>query len=258
VAAIDALSGDQFRQHVANVNNFYEAAPASVARAGRAWYPTVHGMVEHEVKGTSWDHAAGSGIVAATSPGVDWNSTNKNVLGAAKKLKTADFDALKRGDRSPIKGTEIARSPTSNILKAQRIMDGENPDDVLTGFKTNSFFHNIHNPADPNPVTVDGRAFDINNNAMTGWTKSRGISGKGKPAKARYEAAAEPYRAVAAMQTEKQGRTVVPNEVQAVTWEHGKHVEMSTPLKSGGVRKKGPTRVGQPYQAPQTPGPQFG
>ena len=247
------LNPDQFRHHVANVNSFYEAAPADVMKQGNVWYPTVHGMVNKEVKGTSWSPTAGAGIVAATSPGVDWNSDNKNVLGDFKRLKTDDFNRLKANpnDRGMLAGTSINKSPTPNILKAQRIADGEDPDSVFresgAGYKTSSFFHNIHTPDDPEPVTVDGRAYDIAKNSMTGWTANRGIASPSKPSKANYDHMANAYRAVAAAQSEKQGQRVLPNQVQAVTWEHGKKVELATPTKKGTPRKKGPTRVGQPY-----------
>lgn len=247
------LNPDQFRHHVANVNNFYEATPADVAKAGSAWYSRVHDMVDSETKGTSLSPRAGAGIVASTSPGVDWSSANKNVLGDWKSLKTDDFNRLKANpqDRGMLKGTSINKSPTPNILKAQRIADGEDPEDVLQsgggGYKTHSFFHNIADPSDPHPVTVDGRAYDIAKNRMTGWTANRGIASPSKPSKANYDHMANAYRAVAAAQSEKQGKPVLPNQVQAVTWEHGKHVELSTPKKDGTKRVKGPTRVGQPY-----------
>lgn len=257
---LDLSNPEHFTQAVRNIQHVHDQTPERVRRAARDWYPRVHDAIGNSVRGTGLSHAQGSGMTAAVSPGMDWEAHNLPGIKELTHLKGAQWEAIHRSAAQPhgsrrsaeaadaLKGYSISRAPDSNLVKAHRIMEGEDIDTVLnrrTAPKTNSFYHNNEEPEDPNgPVTIDGRAYDIGTNSMRGWTSNRGISSAGLASgkTTRYEHFENAYRAAA------HGRDIeVPNKMQAITWEGGKHVEMSTPTKSGAPRKKGPARTGQGY-----------
>lgn len=241
------------RRAVQNIASVYSATPDSVRQSGKEWYDRVHEATAKGIKGSSLNIHQGAALVAAVSPQMDWDKRNIDALGELRHLNKSQWGDVLKGDRSPLQGMSVSQSPTSGLLKAHRIMHGEeDPDTVLdrrTAPKTNSFMHNIAEPDKPGPVTIDGRAYDIANNRMQGWEQARGIgsaatkSGK----KTRYEHFEDAYRGAAKAIEIQHGDKLLPHQVQAATWEGGKHLERSAPTKSGLPRKQGPTRVGQPY-----------
>jgi hypothetical protein len=146
-----------------------------------------------------------------------------------------------------LKGLSLAKAPDTQLVKAHRIIEGEDWEDVLnrrTAPKTNAFAHNIHRPDLHTRVTIDGRAHDIGINRLYPWTYSgRGISSadtKGKEP-TRYEHFENAYRQAAGH------LDLLPHQLQAITWEGGKYLEKASPTKTGAQRQKGVERVGQPY-----------
>lgn len=248
-----------------NIANVYDATPDHLKQEGREWYPKVHEATAKGVRGKNLSIKQGAGLVAAVSPNMDWENSNIGAFDELSKLNGRQWKAIHkshadaqiakaRGEKphrsdeaaSILQGMSISRAPDSNLIKAHRIMDGEDVDSVLsrrTAPKTNSFAHNIAEPDKAGHVTIDGRAHDIAANRMQSWTSDRGISSaatkSGKPT--RYEHFEESYRHAANAVGE------LPHTMQAVTWVGGKAMEMATPTKSGKPRQKGPTRVGQPY-----------
>jgi len=251
---LDMSNPRHFKVAVQNVRNVHDSADAATQEAGRTWYPQVHDAVAKGVKGTSTSERAGAGLVSAVSPNMDWEGGNIHALRELHRLKAADFANINKGDRTSLKGLSISAAYGSGIEKAHRIMQGEDPDHVLTGPKTNAFFHNIHEPHVGGPVTVDGRAYDIAHNRLQTWTADRGISGqmhtpKGvvTSAHVRYNRVADVYRSAASAISQESGQEIHPHDVQAVTWEQGKRIERSGTTASGQPRKVGVRRMGQPY-----------
>jgi len=251
------LNPDQFRDAVRNVRNVYTGTPKNIQESGQHWYEDVHEATRKGVKGTSMSEEHGAGLVAAVSPGMDWNSRNIDAFRELHHLKEADYQDIAKGDRSSLSGLSVSSANSNSIGKAHRIIQGEHPDEVLRSNKVRSFYQNIAHPNVSGPVTIDGRAHDIAANHMQGWLNNRGISGDYDDAKAdgsgptagtrRYQAFAESYRSAANAISEHEGHLIRPHELQAITWEGGKHVELAVPTKSGKPRVKGATRVGQPY-----------
>lgn len=240
------------RAAVQNITNVYTATPEPARQSGREWYDRVNDATAKGIKGTSLSIQHGAGIVAAVSPQMDWEKNNIDALHELRHLNGSQWGDILKGDRSPLTGMSISRSPQSGLLKAHRLMEGEEPDTVLdrrSAPKTNSFMHNIAEPDKAGPVTIDGRAYDIANNRMQGWEQPRGIQSAdlktGK--KTRYEHFEEAYRGASKAIELQHGDKLLPHQVQAATWEGGKHLERQAPTKSGRPRKVGPTRVGQPY-----------
>jgi len=251
------LNPDQFRDAVRNVRNVYTDTPKSIKVSGQRWYEDVHEATRKGVRGTSMSEEHGAGLVAAVSPGMDWSGRNINAFKELHSLKEHDYRDIASGDRSSLKGMSVSQAASNAIGKAHRIMLGEPPDDVLSSTKVRSFYQNIAHPEVSGPVTIDGRAHDIAANRMQGWQSDRGISGNYDDVKVdgsgptagprRYEAFADSYRAAANAVSEHEGHLLRPHELQAITWEGGKRVELAVPTKSGKPRVKGVTRAGQPY-----------
>jgi hypothetical protein len=130
----------------------------------------------------------GAGVIAALSANKSWT---ENI-----KLAT---DAFRSG--KPSKHVRDA------IVKATRILQGEEPENVLPmSAKTGNFFLCIENPQHPTAVCVDRHAHDVAVGEIYG-NADRGLSAKG-----RYNLIADAYREAA----RRLGTN--PATVQAVTW----------------------------------------
>lgn len=239
-----------FKGAVQNIHNVYNASSDGARTRGRDWYGAVNDAVAKGIKGTSTSPLGGAGLVAAVSPNMDWEKHNIDALGELHSLRQQHWDAIAKGDRSPLEGMSISRATQDGLLKAHRIMQGEHVDDVLdrrTAPKTNSFAHNIN--LEDQHVTIDGRAHDVAANRLQAWTESRGINSAalktGK--KTRYEHMEDAYRSATQSINEEHGTSLKPFQTQAVVWEGGKEIEKSAPTKSGKPRKVGVARRGQPY-----------
>jgi hypothetical protein len=276
----------QHRQAVQNIAAVYRATPSEVRTRGARWYDQVHEAVDKGIRGTHLSMHQGAGMVAAVSPNMDWENSNIHAFSELRGLKSADWKTIQQSEsdarfhrslahqakahnpalaeehmenarlagepaKDVLRGMSISRAPLSGLLKAKRIIDGESPDEVMprrTAPKTNSFARNIAEPHTAGPVTIDGRAHDIAANRMQGWEQGRGLqSADLKRGTSRYEHFEDAYRSAANAIAMEHGVELHPHQVQAVTWEGGKHIEMSFPTRNGQPRKQGPTRAGQPY-----------
>lgn len=247
--------------------NMGMALPDHLVEEGRQWYPKVH---EASAKFIGAETAEGhkvtnihqaAGVVAAVSPSMDFEGNNIKALGELQGMTKEHWDILRHSTDQPER-TEEARSmlrevaPSMsvqgdrNLLKAQRIMAGEQWHDVLpiqTAPKTHHFALNIAEPGRDTGVTVDGRHHDIITNRMRSWTDyNRGISSaatsSGKPT--RYEVMEDITRAAGRSAGRRDDRFagILPHDMQAVLWVGGKWLE-----RGGGVTKQGPKREGQRY-----------
>ena len=252
-----------------NVIHSIDTASPEMREFGKQWYPKVHEAVAKGVKGRGFlggqfdKHMAGSALVAAVSPNMDWDRSNINAFDEIKGLKSHHWDAIMGGTdqeaRDAVKGLSIAAAGRGNLQKAGRIVRGENPEDVMSyasGPKTHSFMQNIHDPSSSRFVTVDGRAYDTQSNRLLPWQAGRGIGGsKGaKNPPARYTQSAGIWHAAA----ETFG---IPSpEGQAISWSHSKYTLERKGAAPPGVtmgvgdeaREVGPLRIGQPYVHPET------
>lgn len=195
------LAKAQFHVHVQNIKNKYKEASPELLKGGSQWYERAH---DEAKKVGGGDVRKGAGVIAALSPLSDWN---RNVAEAHEMAKT---------------GTVRSALIPQNVDKAHRIISGEDPHDVLGGHKVRSFFENIHDPSNKEPVTIDRHAYDI---AMghpfvgTGRKSTpRGGGGKMSPdiglsALGRYQHFVQAYKHAA-----HELEVDVPNKAQAVSW----------------------------------------
>lgn len=263
MAYIDAGDPRVQRTMVKNIKKVYNDAPEHTRTAGKQWYQNAHDLSSHAARSAGLSPSQGAAITALASPGMDWNAHNKNVVSEAATLGDDVYRAVERSAKSgekrrtpeaaeALRGTSLSRATDSQILKVRSVVQGESPEKVLnplTGPKTHRFFHNINDPDNPHPVTIDGRGHDLAINRMIGWQTNRGISSANLPSgsTSRYEHFESAYRTAAHHLSKEHGETVLPLHVQAVTWQHGKDIEMATPTKSGSQRVRGPIRSGQRY-----------
>jgi hypothetical protein len=134
------------------------------------------------------DIVQGAGVIAALSANKSWT----------ENLKIAK-EAFRSG--KPAKHVRDA------IVKATRILQGENPENVLPmNAKTGNFYLCILDPQHPTAVCVDRHAHDVAVGETYG-NADRGLSAKG-----RYNLIADAYREAA----RRLGTN--PATVQAVTW----------------------------------------
>lgn len=167
----------------ANVLAVYTRATADEITNGTNWYQTAHDIATLIAPTVE----AGAGVIAALSPMMGWD---RNVMLATKAF--ADGHA--------------SGALSRNVAKADAIMAGAAPLDVLGGKKVRSFYSNILDPAGTH-VTIDRHAFDIVAGRVTTDKEKGTLSNKGV-----YEA----HEAAYVEAGEILGLT--GSQMQAITW----------------------------------------
>lgn len=171
--------------YVRNIVAAYRAATAAQRARGEAWYQVAHDIAVMVADGNARE---GAGVLAALSANKSWRDN--------RKLAERAYGPDGPGGHT-----------TANVRKVERIMLGEDPEDVLPMHaKTGHFFRCILDPTDPDPVVIDRHAHDIAVGVTYG-DRERGLSSK-----KRYALLAHCYREAALRIGE------VPSIVQAVTW----------------------------------------
>lgn len=230
------------------LTSFYESlrsdpSTAHHTEAAKSWYPGANELAQEITPG---DTPRGAGIIAALSPGTEWEK-NKRM---AQQISGYHPDLFKQGEEvkqeAMLEADMRGSSPTSveaagrvakgefydsygvpdlsaqsedNLNKAYRIHQGETPVEgplvasrtkqrgVLGGPKVRSFYGNILDPEDPEPVTIDTHAHDAAVGMKLPYADPRGLSSVG-----RYNSFASAYRGAA------KSVGIVPNEMQAAVW----------------------------------------
>ena len=170
--------------YVQNVIDAFNRATAHQKQRGQVWYQTAHDLANLIADGNVRE---GAGVIAALSANKSWREN--------ERLARLAYVG------------EPAGHTRDNLRKVERIMTGEDPEDILPmSAKTGHFFRCILDPEDPDPVVIDRHAHDIAVNEVFG-NGDRGLESK-----QRYALLAHCYRE-AALRLEE-----IPSVVQAVTW----------------------------------------
>ncbi len=170
---------------VENVLSVARRASAADIESGISWYNEAHDIAANiSPIGT----AAGAGVIAALSPRQGWN---RNVMLAR--------DAFVLGSAYGSLG--------HSIRKANAIIAGADPLDVLGGNKVRAFFDNILWPDHSDMVTIDRHAFDVAYGRSTDDVTRRMLDRKGV-----YDAVSDMYRAAAS------DLGITAPQLQAITW----------------------------------------
>jgi hypothetical protein len=185
------MSQQLMQKNVDNITSLFKSATKEQRQEGVDWYKRANDIAFELGKG---DVKKGAGILSALSPAMEWN---RNIRAARELVNT---------------GETTHQYYTSTVVKAKRILEGEDPDTLFnekTGAKTLNFYHNIANPEDPHPVTIDRHAHDIAVGEKGSMTKTL----SGHLAGPRYRHFSEAYRNAA-----HELGIPIANQVQAVTW----------------------------------------
>lgn len=239
--------------------------PTHIVEEGKQWYPRVHGIARRSAQEAGISTSQASGIIAAVSPNLEFEERNEHAVSQLTNLSKSDWEMVERSasQKSPSgqsmkrigevthmlreKAPALVSSYDLSLMRARRILHGEQWRDVLQSPKTFRFAGNIENPYEDTGVTVDFRHHDILVNQMLpAKDADRGISSwrnvTGKPT--RYEHMEDITRNAAsrASRMDPRIRGILPHEMQAVLWTGGKWIETQ-----GGTRGVGVPRRGQPY-----------
>lgn len=173
-----------FERYVTNIITRYGQANTEQKIAGERWYVTANQLAYMIADG---DVVKGAGVLAALSANKSWTENTKI---ARRAFAT---------------GTPSGHVRTQ-LIKAERILNGEQPETVLGGHKTLNFYACLVNPQHATAVCIDRHAHDVAVGEVYG-NRDRGLSANG-----RYELLARAYREAA------RRLNTNPATVQAVTW----------------------------------------
>lgn len=178
------------RPNSANIVRVWEQATVQELAEGMDWYRDAHALA---VKLSPSDPASAAGVIAALSPMMDWG---QNVNLAVRAYRDG----------------QASGALFSNVAKANRILAGERPEDVLGGNKVRAFYGVIADPSS-DAVVVDRHAFDIAVGRVTNNVTRHALGRKGV-----YESFATAYVRAAKTISKATGMDVSASQVQAVTW----------------------------------------
>lgn len=174
----------------ARIVEVFQQATEDERRDGINWYREAHSIAS-KLDPANVERAAG--IIAALSPMMPWD----------RNIHLAHRTYLD-GSASGALG--------ANVVKANRIFNGEAPLDVLSGDKVRNFFQCIAEPSS-DAVCIDRHAFDIAVGKVTNNDSRAQLGRKGV-----YETFAKAYVRAARTLSKLYGTHISPSEVQAVTW----------------------------------------
>lgn len=176
----------EFTPHVENVLAVYNNASAANLRHGLVWYQDAHNFARI-LDPDNVDLAAG--VIAALSPMNHWE--NNKVCAA--RVYSQGF----------ARGTHTL----PNEAKADAILSGQAPLDVLKGNKVRAFFSTILEPHGDVVPVIDRHAFDIAIGRATDDAARRVLERKGV-----YSLFADVYREAARI------AGIGSPQMQAITW----------------------------------------
>lgn len=170
-----------------NILACYDRAPSHVKADGVNWYANALGIAQAISRKHDLPLATAAGVIAALSPQAAWD---RNV-----------------SDAWTLAGGSEPRVKPDSLAKAQRIIDGEHPLDVLRGNKVRAFYAAIM--GDHSVVVVDRHAASCYANRKLSDAQVRPVfatSGK------LYRRIASAYKRAAKV------AGVAPCAMQAVAW----------------------------------------
>lgn len=179
------------KPNAARILDVYRLATLQELEDGLNWYRDAHAVAV--ALDPARPHAA-AGVIAAMSPMMSWGQ-NVNVAARAYADGRATGGLFR------------------NCAKADAILAGAEPLDVLRGDKVCNFYKAIADPNDGSAVVIDRHAFDIAVGRITN-DKSRAALGR----KGVYESFARAYVRAAKTVAAETGMDMSPSAMQAITW----------------------------------------
>lgn len=157
---------------------------------GMTWYSNARVLAETLSPNNV---SRGAGVIAALSPMTSWPLNVKRA--------TEVFD------------TGTTKGLSKNVAKAERIFNGEDALDVLSGDKVRAFYLNIMGDHSVDAVTIDRHAIDV----ACGIVQSDADRAKAIRGKAGYRTVANMYVEAARVISFK-GPVLSPAQLQAIVW----------------------------------------
>jgi hypothetical protein len=173
-----------------NITRVFRSVYTGPNTDGMTWYREAHDFALT----LSDDVAMASGVIAALSPRISW--------GYNKRLAQRAFD---EGHASGHLGM--------CTRKADAILSGIDPLEVLTSPKVNNFYRCILDPDDALSVVIDRHAYDIYQGKVTPDIEKDALKRKGV-----YDTIAQSYISAAKILSRETGTVLLPSTIQAVTW----------------------------------------
>ena len=173
----------------ANIRTVFESASLVELAEGMAWYGNAHNILAAVARKYKVSTRTACGICAAISPGASWD---RNLLEVQEFLRNPKAAVGVYGRR--------------NRDKAKRILEGEEPLDVLGGQKVRSFYLNLLSPTEDLAVTVDRHSKCLS----FGITSER--DSNALVTRAEYQIVEQVTRELA------DELRILPLQLQAVTW----------------------------------------
>ena len=170
----------------ANIVDTYGRATLAERADGTYWYPSAHALAKQ--LGGRQGAATGAGVIAALSPATSWDQNQVLAVRAFTDGRATGHTGL-------------------FCSRADAILGGADPLDVLGGDKVRAFYACILDPSDPWTVCVDRHAYDIAIGYVTDDTTRKVLARVGA-----YDHVAQAYRDAADV------LDLLPSVVQAVTW----------------------------------------
>ena len=172
-----------------NVRTVFESASLIELAEGMAWYANAHNILAAVAIRHKVTTRVACGICAALSPGSPWERNLQDVQEFLRNPKAA-----------------VGVYGRRNRDKAKRILDREEPLDVLGGQKVRSFYLNLVSPTEDLAVTVDRHSKCLSF-GITSERDSNAIV-----TRAEYQIVEQVTRELA------EELRILPLQLQAVTW----------------------------------------
>lgn len=169
----------------------YEAATPAERVEGRSWYATARDAAV-ELDPTDPERAAA--VIAVLSPRVSWD---RNVKLAADAYAGRPLACLKR-----------------NAEKAMTLVNGADPEEIVSGEKVRAFWRAIVNPTDARAIVIDRHAIDVAYGEVMDDERRGKILGK----RGAYGEVADRYVYATEIINQRFGVDLTPVQVQATTW----------------------------------------
>lgn len=211
-----------------NIVKAYDGSTSSERYQGMRWYEDAHRAAWALGGG---DAVKGAGVLAAYSPQTAWPV---NLFNAARSL--AEGRAYGPGE---------AMATGAMQRSAQRLINGEHPEDVLGTPKVNAFGRLIalgkdHPDDELGQVVVDRHAMSV---AAGKRLMKEDVNGKGERASPIgkdpfYSHVADMYREAAYQISQREGQEISPHQLQAITWLYQQRMNAADDAtRSGGTGK---------------------
>jgi hypothetical protein len=219
-----------WREHPVSPDNIvaaYDASDAGTREQGRRWYSDVSDLASKIAGG---DAEKGGILLSTYSPQTTWPVNMFNAARSAERGKAI----------GPGEGMMVTAQQQE---KAQRALDGEGIETLMTTAKTHSFgaliAHGDDLPTDPyGHVVVDTHAVNV---ALGGTMRGKALEKAPIGDARQHEYVADQYRQAAKIISEREGKLMKPHQLQAITWlaqqraNQGLDAAQMTPLQKGRV-----------------------